>query len=324
MRSNSFRRLFLAAAFVLLAGCAGGASPLGGTPSVPLAREQSAPASATPSKLIFIGTYNDNAVGQVDVFDATTLKFIKQFGHVQVPAALTTDTAGNLYEADSSLQEIQVFEPPYARPARALKDTGYIPSGVHVDAGGNLYVANFCVAAHFNCSGPGNVIEFPAGSSTSAALSGGPASPFDVTTDANRNVWSDGLDTKGNCVVGHWPNGKGTFVVDAIYCNDSNPGGNRPGGIRFDSKGNMLLAYAPNNTGIIGVFAPGQTTPRRSIEVTGDVLDFAFGNDESRLYVVDFNGFRIRMFSNPQGHLVGFVGKPVKAYSVATLPATLP
>lgn len=72
-------------------------------------------------------------------------------------------------------------------------------------------------------------------------MNGGPYSPVDVTTDAQGNVWADGLDASKNCIAGYWAKGGGKFIPAGIDCNDSDPNGNVPGWIVFDSIGNLLL-----------------------------------------------------------------------------------
>jgi len=205
-----------------------------------------------------------------------------------------------------------------------LNDSGYSPNGLHVDASGNLWVANYCKIVHFNCGGAGNVSEYPRGSSKPTVLNGGPYGPVDVATDANGNVWADGLDAQGNCVIGYWKGGTGAFVPDGISCNDPHTATNVPGGLTFDKSGNLLFWYAQNDEGRIGVFPPGHTTPATVIMTYGQVLGIALGPVEDLIYAVYRNTNVVRLYAYPQGSLKGHMSGNGLAYSLAVYPATLP
>jgi hypothetical protein len=94
--------------------------------------------------LVFVGEYSLNSV---DIYLQTGKnKMVGQITGLSEPDGLTADTAGNVYVANFSGSNVQVYAPPYTgAPALTLNDTGNGPVGLAVSAQGIVAVAN-CTA----------------------------------------------------------------------------------------------------------------------------------------------------------------------------------
>ncbi|HEV3153292.1 MAG TPA: hypothetical protein VGZ02_05780 [Candidatus Baltobacteraceae bacterium] len=232
---------------------------------------------------VFISDVTNNVV---DIFDYQQHRQIGQIGNVNIPEGLATDSAGYLYESDTLSQDVQVFAPPYTGKPQVLEDQGEYPVGLHVDASGNVWVANICSGFGGACINNGNVVWYKAGLKGAAkALSGGPGRPYFVTTDRHGNVWADGQVSEFDPtpMIGYWPGGTGSFVtvpISFVF----------PGGMQFDANGNLLLddqAGASNGASVIYIYGPGQTTPKSTytIQTNGeDVVTFALGVGQKRVF----------------------------------------
>jgi hypothetical protein len=76
------------------------------------------------------------------------------------PQGITTDGSGAVYVANTYGYNILKFEPPATSPVQRIKDSGFRPDDVAVDANANIWVANFCTKTP-TCA-PGNVREYSA------------------------------------------------------------------------------------------------------------------------------------------------------------------
>ncbi|MDQ2865808.1 MAG: hypothetical protein M3R51_06235 [Candidatus Eremiobacteraeota bacterium] len=272
---------------------------------------------------VFVADTLNNAV---EIFDFKTRTQTGQIGGLSAPEGLATDTAGNLYESNTTTQTIQIYAAPYSGNPTILQDPGMYPVGLHVDGSGNVWVANICSGSGGSCVGAGGVVEYKGGKGKPIALNGGPARSYFVTTDAKGNVWADGQDSSGSPIIGYFANGKGAFKPVSISFLF-------PGGIQFDKSGNLLLDDQEGNTSVGGseifIYPPGSTTPSGSVTVqtTGDdVVSFALGSVQLRLFAPLYLAGSTNVVVYPSGAL-SFVLNPTTVGNpdaVAVTPATLP
>jgi len=208
-----------------------------------------------------------------------------------------------------------------------LNDSGFFPVGVHVDARGNVYVANICSGSNNACSGAGDTIEFIAGSHTATTLAGGPGRAYFVSTDARGNVWVDGQTSSSDpsAEIGYFSAASGSFVPVGIRLVF-------PGGLTFDRSGNLLLddqAGAANGGSILNIYKPGATKPSASIALQSegdDVIDIALGTAQARIFAPDYFTNTAAVITYPAGLDVNSLspltsGAPA---AVAVTPATVP
>lgn len=263
-------------------------------------------APAASGGLVYASDWYNNVV---DIFDAKTYVQVGQIKSVGGPVGLTTDAAGNLYEADQARQAIKIYALPRVQTAkRVVADTGFNPVGVTLDSKKDIVVANICNYTPHNCAfnqtDQGNVTIFHApGYTQSTSYYDGCFYCTDVAIDQNGNLWADGLNFNMNAVIGYWARGSSNFTqvnIDLRF----------PGGIQFDKAGNLVLDDqngSSNGGSEVFVFAPGALTPSRSIIVQSDgsdVSQIALGVRNVRLYAPDIDENTVRVLNYGEGSLI--------------------
>lgn len=254
---------------------------------------------------------------------------------VNQPTWATLDSAGNLYIADNSNNRIRKMTPSGAISTIAGNGTAGFqgdggaatsaelngPSGVAVDAAGNVYIADSLNNRVREVSASTGNISTIAGTGTAGYSGDGAAatsaklnSPSRIATDSSANIYiadtnnnrvrkvtaSTGVITTvaGNGTAGY--SGDGAAATSAMI--------NGPRGIAVDNAGNIYIADANNNrirevaasTGFISTFAGNGTAgfsgdggPATSAELNGP---FGVGLDSAgNVYIADTSNQRIRV-----------------------------
>ncbi|HEY5096190.1 MAG TPA: hypothetical protein VII69_13825 [Candidatus Eremiobacteraceae bacterium] len=119
--------------------------------------------SAVGKPLVFV---SDAGLEQevVDIFRQSDNKMVGQITGLS-PEGLATDSARNLYIANTGYLNVLIYAPPYTAVKLTLDDGGNIPRAVAVSTKGLVAVANLCALA--NCTGnTGSVSFFAKGSTT--------------------------------------------------------------------------------------------------------------------------------------------------------------
>ena len=325
MRTNIFAGKLLATSILLalVAGCSGGSHLTPAPQSVanfsanPQRSSQvfhtwvSDPAALTTAD--FVSDFNNQVI---DIINPSTKKLIGQISGLNNPEGLASNPAGTgtkLYEVDQGTQSIHVYSSPYTGSPTIIPDTGFFPIGIHVDKNGNIFVAN-----QSSGSGHGNAVEYVHGSKTPKTLPGGPTAVEFVTTDSKGNVWGDGFNSLDQPEVGDWPLVSGTyhtFVKSAIALK-------YPGGLEFDSKGNLLLddqQGAADGGAIVHVYdiPAGKHTPSKSITVQtngSQVETFALHDAENELIAPNATHGYVKLVSYPGGAALGHYFPPVGVF----------
>jgi hypothetical protein len=264
----------------------------------------------------------------VDIFDFNSGQQIGQIGGLSQPQGLATDTNGNLYEADTNTQHINIYAPYSVNNPTVIDESGVnggeYPVGLHVDKHLNLWVANICSNG---CGSPGNVMKYPYGSSTGTALNGGPSRAYFVTTDSSGNVWADGEDSNGAPIYGYWAKGAGSFIPVPVKLNF-------PGSVQFDAYGHMILddqlgdpATGYSRVDILNGGMP-PATRHITVQTTGDdVVTVAIGTANARLFAPQlFAGTVNKIAYWPPSTLEGALTPttPGELLGSAVVQATLP
>jgi uncharacterized protein (TIGR03437 family) len=208
------------------------------------------------------------------------------------PQAVAADLAGNVYVSDTGHSRVIQVDPAGNMHTVAGNGTPgnasgggtslgelYDPSGLAVDAAGNLFIAD-TQNQRIVMLTPGGVISTIAGTGISGfSGDGGPAAaaalsnPSAVAVDANENIFI--ADTGNNRVRVITPDGNIATIAgsgDAAYNGDSGPALAmalfNPGGLAVDNLGNVWVADTGNNR--VRLLAASQTvvTPPPLIDVT--------------------------------------------------------
>ena len=219
------------------------------------------------------------------------------------------------------------------------------PQGIAVDASGTLYVAN---------AGNNTVAEYPAGSvSPSVTLSTGISDPLDVSVDSNGIVYITEPGTSGMLLefkpgstspdaalsIPHASVSTNAKNNDAYVTNSSDGGVLRckplktkckslgiavqfSQGIAIDSQGNLLVGDTFG--GVIDIYAPGQTTPFRTITTTYEQpKELALDTKDQTLYMADPANAAVDLFDYASGSLIStFTFGSRRARRRGALPGT--
>ena len=244
--------------------------------------------------------------------------------HGWIPAAAKTERL--LYVSDYTSSVVLIYKQgdtgagPIGEIAMGVSD----PEGIAVDNMGTLYVTN---------DGNNTITEYPAGSSSpSVTLSTDISSPLDVSVDSHRNVYvtessasmilefkpgstspnvtvslehpSVATNSKYDLFVTH--NQGSTGLVDrckplSTKCTDRGISVSFAQGIAIDLKGNLLVGSVFG--AVIDIYAPGQTSPFRTIPVTNEQpAKLALNTNDTTLYMADPANFAVRLFDYASGN----------------------
>lgn len=202
------------------------------------------------------------------------------------PSGVAVDASGNVYVADAGNNKVRKVSPSgtistFAGSGVAGADDGKDtsatfnnPTGVAVDASGNVYVADLLNNLIRKIS-PGQVVSTLAGSGNIGATDGTGASasfyfPNSVAADAAGNIYV--TDDINNLIRKITPDGVVTTLAGSGLRGSANGTGtaasfNDPAGIAVDASGNVFVADAGNNmirkisaAGVVTTLAGGAST----------------------------------------------------------------
>ncbi len=247
------------------------------------------------------------------------------------PIGVAVDSSGNLYVADSANNEIRLITPAGVVTTLAGTGTaGFVdnttgnlaafnyPTGVTVDASGNIYVADFynnrirkivCTSLVASAC----TVTTLAGQTSAGSLDGtGAAAQFNqpsgVAVDSSGNVYV--ADSANNEIRKITPAGVVTTIAGSTTAGSANGSGtsasfNKPSGVAVDSSGNVYVADFLNNeirminaSDVVSTLA-GQTTAGNT-NGTGSAAQFHGPNDVAvdaagNVYVADSVNNEIRL-----------------------------
>jgi len=113
------------------------------------------------------------------------------------PHGLAVDAAGNLWVANTGLNNILKFNSNYVLQPQATITAGVtLPTGVALDPSGNLWVANF-----LSNNGFGSISMYTNGKqNTNATITNGIISPYAIAIDGMGNIW---VSNDGNTITAY-------------------------------------------------------------------------------------------------------------------------
>ncbi|MGC2458290.1 MAG: NHL repeat-containing protein [Gallionellaceae bacterium] len=258
------------------------------------------------------------------------------------PSGIATDSAGNVYVADSWNNTIRKITQSGVVSTLAgvpgvtggsadgtgVKASFSLPNGVATDSAGNVYVADTGNNAirKITQSGVVSTLAGVAGVTGSADGTGVKASfsyPTGIATDSAGNVYV--ADKGNNAIRKITPAGEVSTLVGARVVGSSDGSGaaasfDYPTGIATDSAGNLYVVDYGNNTirkitpaGVVSTLA-GTPGIQGSADGTGVKASFAYPtgiatDSAGNVYVADFGNSTIRKIA-PDGRVTTLAGNP--------------
>jgi hypothetical protein len=333
MRTSSYPGFVLrsAAVVALLAGCSGGGSQPPATNALSSALTQlgvvpqDANANAPGADQVIV---SDSFANTVRVFDGEGRLQTRLKKGINAPFGLTTDSAGNLYVANSQGANVLVYSQPYKSISRTLNEPGRYPLDVAVSKAGLVGVMTETAP-----SGPGNVTFYKKGS-TSECANVSDSNWNEVSFgafDAFGNLFVDGVDREGNPLVGEVSGGCAATSLTTLSVGNTMSG---VAGVQV-VHGNILIlnqnyttftpeiyTYAPPSGGSLG--SPIATT---KLSAGIEMESFAMTRDDRHLWIAhsDVAYGRIE-YTYPGGRFVKSFNEPrlVNAFGIAVNPAASP
>jgi len=336
MRTSSHvaSRLRGVAAVAFLAVCfAGGSQSPAATAPRPVltllgASAQAANPGARPGKTADQVIVSDSFNNVVSVFDAEGRLQTRLRKGINYPFGITTDSAGNLYVANTGGSNILVYAQPYKAITATLNLSGQSPTDVAVSTAGLVGV----MSSSFP-SGPGNVFLYAKGSTSACATVTDPNwhNMYFGAFDASGNLFIDGFDHNGNPLVGEISGGCAATSITTLTT------GNTISGIAGMQvvNGNILIlaqnyatfspeifTYAPPSGGSLGT--PIATT-KLSAGIEMETFAMTQGNRDLWIVHSDVAYGRIE-YTYPGGRFVKSYNEPglATAFGIAVNPAASP
>ena len=226
------------------------------------------------------------------------------------PQGIAVDSAGTLYVANQGNNTVTEYPAGATDPSVTLSNSISRPLDVSVDKNGILYVGE---------SSSSTVLEFKPGS-TSPDTTVSISKPSGLTNAKNNDLYltyNISFSSAGGAVARCKPLKK--------KCSDLGIVVGFAQGMAIDSQGNLLVGDAFAE--VIDIFAPGQTTPFRTITTHyEEPSKFAFNSNDSVLYMADPANFAIRLFDYASGtELSSFTFGPAdELEGVALFPGQKP
>jgi DNA-binding beta-propeller fold protein YncE len=211
----------------------------------------------------------------------------------RTPVAITIDSLGNIYTANSHVTENNVSKITPDGVSTILGGTGNSPTAITIDSSGNIYTANYL---------SNNVSKItPGGVSTILGTTG--AGPNAITIDSAGNIYTANFDA----------NNVSKITPDGVSTIHGTTGAN-PIAITIDSSGNIFTAnFLSNNVSKItpgGVSTILGTTGANPIAITID----SSGN----IYTANFNANTVSKITQAGVSTIPFATTGVNPRAITT------
>ncbi len=169
--------------------------------------------------------------------------------------------AGNrerLYAGGPAQNAVGVYPARSYNPSPRMQITSGLnaPTGMAVDASGNLYVCN-------NAGTATKRRGFGKGTWTVSVYHRGETTPFEAYTTGVWNPVDVAIASDGTVYIANYSSAVTVYPPASLQPSHSlaGPSGESPLGLAFDAQGNIYVSYVnPSTGGAIYKYAPGQTT----------------------------------------------------------------
>ena len=160
-------------------------------------------------------------------------------------------------------------------------------------------------------------MEFPSGSTSPSVTITLLSRPEQLAFDRGRHLYAAWNENPGSQLVGQVSKCKRMQAI----CVDQGISEGQSGGLVIDQSGNLVLGDQTHQA--INVFAPGGTTPIRTIGVGGRApYKFALDRTQTTLYVADIDNNVVATYDYASGTLTGTISSGlISAWGVSVYPA---
>lgn len=308
--------------FYFIAGavlCAAAAGCAGSNTSYDTAASRVLPATRAPahhgwlspaakkSKLIFVSDNSANAIVIYPQGVSSPAPIGEITDGIDAPLGNFVDAKGTLYVANSANNTVTEYPKGSTTPSVTLSNGINFPISVAADSKGDVAVGEFA---------QGEILEFPPGASSSSVTISTLTRPEALAFDRSRHLYAA------------WNNSSGSLVGEVSKCEPLQSvcislgiTEGESGGLAIDKQGNVILGDQTNH--VINVYAPGQTSPTRTISTTGRApYKFELDKPETTLYVADIANGVVAMYNYTSGTQIGTISNGLEsAWGISLYPA---
>jgi hypothetical protein len=194
-------------------------------------------------------------------------------------------TKKSIYVANTNDSQIIQYTPPSTTATATITDSGFFPAGVAVDKKGKtVWASNICSAP--SC-GMGNIEEFNGsnGSLIQAITCSNMFRYYFIGMNKAGDVAVSGEDASGFPVIDYVTNGSST-------CNATSISVEFPGGVEFDTKGNLaVLDQDAATISVYGGTGYGTLVSTTSLGGASDPVTFGFAKKDATAWTANAGGF---------------------------------
>ena len=218
------------------------------------------------------------------------------------------DDRGTLYVANSQNNTVTEYPRGSVVPRVTLSTDISFPISVAVDPRQTVAVGEFSA---------GMILEFPAHHTSPTVTISLLQRPEALAFDKTRHLYAAWNVDTGSGLAGHVSKCERLRAV----CVDRGIVEGESGGLALDSAGDVILGDQTND--VINVYAPGATTPTRTIATTGhQPYKFELDRAEQTLYVADIATGTVILYDYASGAQTGSITQGLSsAWGVALSPA---
>lgn len=249
------------------------------------------PRAAKKHGLIFV---SDAGASVIDIFSrAKPTKIIGQIvSLLGSPEYLVLDTHEDLFVANTGVNDILEFSPPYKRVAATyqLGQTG--TNGLMIGGDGLLYASG---------APDQQIVEYRLGHPNSPHIIYLPVGPLGMALDSRGNLFAG---FNGSETAGVFELSEGSKLAQGARdpTNLLIPLEAYAGDIAFNRNGDLVVEDA--GAGVINVYRPGTKKPLRSIGGFQYPVTMQFDPEKRKLYVGDFVANDVKIFDYATGALL--------------------